>query len=152
MVSIEARAIIPARASEAYRVLADYRRHRPHILPRPPFEGLEVLQGGVGAGTRIKVTTRVLGQQHKAMLDVTEPEPGRVLEECDAASGLVTRFSVEPLTDETSVVEIHAVWPKASTLEQRIEGRIAAAFLPDAYRRELRNLCGYLVTGRLHAR
>jgi hypothetical protein len=152
MVSIEARAIIRARAHEAYRVLADYRRHRPHILPRPPFEGLEVLQGGVGAGTRIKVTMRVLGQQHKAILDVTEPEPGRVLEERDAASGLVTRFSVEPLTAESAVVEIQTNWPKAATLEQRIEARMAAAFLRNAYRRELGNLCAYLVEGRVYAR
>ncbi len=56
-VSAERAIAVPAEV--AYRCIADYRQHHPHILP-PIFSDLQVEEGGVGAGTVIAAKAKVV--------------------------------------------------------------------------------------------
>jgi len=53
-----------------------------------------VEEGGVGAGTRTQIETRVLGITKRATHIMREPEPGRVLEEVDVDGFSTTTFVV----------------------------------------------------------
>jgi hypothetical protein len=79
-----------------YAVIADYRRHHPRIVPPEYFLKLEVLEGGVGAGTRTRVRMRVLGTTREFEHVITEPEPGRVLMEADEDGSNATTFTLNP--------------------------------------------------------
>src|SRR5579885_1306861 len=100
--TVAATAVIDAPAPAAYAVIADYRDGHPHILPRPPFVSLDVEEGGVGAGTVIRFRMRMLGTTREMRATVTEPEPGRVLVESDAAGDVVTTFTVDPVGGGTA--------------------------------------------------
>ncbi len=58
---IGAVAFIKARPQKVYAILADYHRHHPLILPKEYFRELDVREGGVGAGTRMRIQMHVLG-------------------------------------------------------------------------------------------
>src|SRR5215467_9777823 len=88
---------IEAPASRVYSIIADYNEHHPRILPPEYFKSLEVEEGGVGAGTRIHVTMRVMGTTITFRHIVSEPEPGRVLVESDAERNSATFFTVDPV-------------------------------------------------------
>ena len=75
-VRASAEQIIPAPAGEVYELLADYRVGHQSILP-PAFSHYAVLEGGTGAGTRIRFRFRLGGRSLEAEGVVTEPEPGR---------------------------------------------------------------------------
>jgi hypothetical protein len=93
-----ASALIQAPPQELYAIIADYRQGHPQILPKPPFVSLAVEEGGMGAGTVIRVQMRVLGQIQTFRAVISEPEPGRVLVETND-NGYVTTFTVEPRAD-----------------------------------------------------
>lgn len=94
--SFSATAVLDAPPDDVYRIIADYRDGHTRIIPRPPFETLEIEEGGFGAGTVIRVHVRVLGRAQTYRAIVTEPDPGRVLVETND-TGYVTTFFVEPL-------------------------------------------------------
>lgn len=91
-------ALIPAPADTLYRIIADYHAGHPRIIPRPPFVGLDVVEGGIGDGTVIRVKIRVLGTVQTYHATITEPEPGRTLVETND-TGSVTTFTVDPRGD-----------------------------------------------------
>src|SRR5512134_2276283 len=93
----EASAVIDAHPQEVYAILSDYRTGHPAILPSPYFTGLVVEKGGQGAGTLAHTTMKVLGVRREYHLAVTEPEPGRVLQETDLAAGVTTKFTIDAL-------------------------------------------------------
>jgi hypothetical protein len=142
-------AIIDSPANEVYGVLADYRDGHPHILPRQFFSSLDVLSGGHGTGTRFRVGTRVLGIERTLEMDVTEPEPGRLLRETEPATGLQTSFLVEPLDHgRRSRVTISTAWEPKPGIAGRIE-RIAAPWLLRwVYRAELSELARFMAARR----
>ena len=88
-------ALIEAPAQDLYAIIADYHDGHPQILPKPPFVALEVEEGGIGEGTLIRVSMRVMGRLQTFRAAITEPEPGRVLAETND-TGYVTTFTVEP--------------------------------------------------------
>lgn len=109
-----ASAYVPAPPPPVYAILADYREGHPHILPERYFSDLVVEQGGVGAGTRIRFRMHVLGRARTMRAEVSEPEPGRILEEKDPDTGAVTTFTVEPATGgEGAMVTIETRWQGA---------------------------------------
>jgi hypothetical protein len=90
--------LLNAPADVIYHCLADYREHHRAaadggFLP-PTFTRLDVLQGGVGAGTVMRFTTSVGGRSVTRTQQVSEPEPGRVLVERGDGEGSV--FTVQP--------------------------------------------------------
>jgi hypothetical protein len=131
------RARVAAPASRVYGILRDYRTHHPNILPKPPFVGLAVVEGGVGAGTVIDVSVRMVGGTQVLRMVVSEPEPGRVLAE-SAVDGAVTRFVVEPVETSSCDVTIETRWPTKRLLRNLM--------VAPAYRKELRLLDAYART------
>ena len=88
--------VIPTRPETVYAVLADYRVLHPAILPKKYFEGLNVLSGGNGAGTLAEIRMNVFGAARVFLMEITEPEPGRLLKETDTEQGVETLFKIEP--------------------------------------------------------
>jgi hypothetical protein len=86
--------LIHAPAEKIYKIIADYRNMHPLILPKPYFLSLHLEEGGFGEGTIVSFTMRLLGQTRSFRALISEPEPGRVLQETDADSGVATRFAV----------------------------------------------------------
>jgi hypothetical protein len=87
--------VLNAPADVLYHCLSDYREHHRvgGFLP-PAFTDLQVLRGGVGAGTLIRFTAVVAGRAQTRTQEVSEPEPGRVLVEWGDGEG--STFTVEP--------------------------------------------------------
>lgn len=142
--AFSASALIPAPPQDVYAVFADYHHSHPQILPQPPFAGLTVEQGGVGAGTVIMAHMRVLGQTQHFRATVTEPEPGRVLVET-TDTGYITTFQVEPRANGTqSYVTITTELTGRAGLAGAIEGWLVARLLRPAYVRELANVAAFV--------
>lgn len=143
---------IQATPADAYGAIADYRRHHPRIVPPEYFPRLEVLEGGVGAGTRTRVEMRVLGATRLFEQVVTEPEPGRVLMEENTDGSAVTTFTVEPAGEGGSTrVTITTELPARPGLPGFLERLFTRAMLPRIYRRELSLLAEYLARQRAAA-
>ena len=142
---ISERAIIPAPAQAVYATIADYHNGHPAILPKPWFQDLVVEQGGVGAGTVIRFTMRVLGSMHTLRAKITEPVPGRVLVETND-TGSVTTFTVTPAAGSSaSEVEIATEVPVRPGIAGALERLATKAILRRIYPRELELLA------KLHA-
>ncbi len=93
---VTASALIPAPAQQIYALIADYHVGHPSILPKPYFLSLDVIKGGVGAGTVITFQMQLMGRVQTFHGVVSEPEPGRVLVETYSNPDSVTTFTVEP--------------------------------------------------------
>lgn len=89
---VEARGRIPATPAQVYALLADYHQGHPSILPKPYFTRLTVEAGGQGAGTVFSFDMEVMGTKQSGRMTVSEPDPGRVLQEEDPQAGTVTQF------------------------------------------------------------
>ena len=140
-------AIIHAPPVRVYGIIADYRVHHPRIVPPEYFSKVEVEAGGVGAGTRIQVETRVLGRTQQFVHNIREPEPGRVLEEVDASGFSTTRFTVEPAEQgASSSVTIETTFRVRAGPLGVIERAMTAAILRRIYRKELARLEQYAST------
>lgn len=127
--------VIEAPPEAVYAVLADYNISHPAILPKHVFSGLVVEQGGVGAGTVVRVTMAAMGTKQELHVIVSEPEPGRVLIESDPQTGMTTTFTVEPLeAGRHSQVTIAADAPASPGLEGWVERMVTPALLWDELR------------------
>ena len=145
--SVAASAIIRAPAPRVYGILADYRRHHPHIVPPEYFRKIEVEEGGVGAGTRTQVETRVLGITKRATHIIREPEPGRVLEEVDVDGFSTTTFVVDPVDDGGSAkISIRTTFAVRSGLLGALERLLTASVLRRIIAKELGRLGNYAAT------
>ena len=113
-ITVVAERLMHAPAPVVYHCLADYQAHHRagEFLP-PAFTELQVLRGGVGAGTVIRFTTTMAGRSVTRTQEVSEPEPGRVLVERGDGEG--STFTVEP-RGERALVRIESV-VRASGLE-----------------------------------
>ncbi|HEX6069335.1 MAG TPA: SRPBCC family protein [Longimicrobiaceae bacterium] len=140
--AVSATALIPAAPPDVYAILADYREGHDRIIPRPPFVSLEVEQGGVGAGTVIRVRLRLLGRVVAYRAVVTEPVPGRILAETNE-NGYMTSFTVER-TEEGGVsrVTIATETPRRGRVATALERWLLTRLLRPVYVRELELLAG----------
>jgi hypothetical protein len=138
--SVAASAELAASAAACYAVIADYRNGHPQIVPPSVFGAIEVEEGGVGAGTRIRVAVRGVGGTRTLRLAVTEPEPGRVLAEHDVEAGTVTHFTVDPVSAGRSRVTIRTDFIQPPGLRAALEGWITRRVLPRVFREELARL------------
>jgi len=138
---ISASALVQAPAEQVYAILADYRDGHPSILPKKYFLGLDVEEGGVGAGTRISYQMRAFGSTRTAHAEITEPEPGRVLVETDPENGTVTTFTVDPQRGgKGAKVTIATELTPRGGVFGRLEGMMATRFLERVYAQELHQL------------
>ncbi|NIP83337.1 MAG: hypothetical protein GWM90_30570 [Gemmatimonadetes bacterium] len=139
---ISASARIPASASTVYRLIADYRDGHGRILPRPPFESLEVEKGGYGDGTIIRVRMKVLGRVRTFRAMVTEPEPGRTLVETND-TGYVTTFVVDPVEGGREArVTLASDMRGRGRLRGAIEKLLLGPMLRGTFEKELALLAG----------
>jgi hypothetical protein len=135
-----ASALVPSPPGAVYAILADYRNGHPRILPPKYLSSLEVERGGVGAGTVIRFRLHGFGPTREVRAEITEPEPGRVLEERDVETGAVTRFTVEPESDGRRCrVTITTEWSTPG-LRGHVERLLAPPLLRRVYAEELERL------------
>jgi hypothetical protein len=135
--------IVDSPAGEVYTILADYRHHHPHILPKPYFPKLEIEEGGYGTGTVMQVHTQAFGNRRVYHMRVSEPEPGRVLAETDMETGLETTFTVTPVENQQSEVTIATRWQSQPGINGLIERLVVPFFMKRIYRQELQQLAEY---------
>jgi hypothetical protein len=135
--SFSASALITSSPRDVYVIIADYQNGHPRILPKPPFVSLEVEQGGIGAGTVIRVRMRVFGKPQTFRAVVTEPKPGRTLVETND-TGYITTFTVEPREEGNhSFVTIATEFPLNTGIMERW---FVKRTLRPVYLRELKQL------------
>ena len=136
--------VINASPDQVYAILADYDEGHQAILPRRYFKDMRVVAGGTGEGTKIVVDMDVLGNKATFNLTVSEPEPGRVLQEADEAAGITTIFTVDPVNDgQQAKVEIRSTNPAKPGLLGRLEQMVVTAVTKRIYREELTQLSEY---------
>jgi hypothetical protein len=143
-ITIQAAALIDAPAKRVYDIIADYRNGHPHILPKSFFTALEVEKGGVGAGTVVRVGSKLFGRQYSMRVEVSEPIPGCLIAERDLDSELVTTFRVSPEhRGHHAHVTIMTEMPKSPGIKGMIEGWLLPRTLQKVYVEELRQLAEY---------
>src|SRR4051812_45931196 len=135
---VSAQLLIRAPADDVYGYLADYRQHHPNILP-PAISGFVLEEGGVGAGTVFRVNVTAGGRIRSYHMDVSEPEPGRVLVESDRDSTLTTTFTVIP-DAQGALTRIETRWQGARGIGGFFEGLFAPRVASRIYLEELRRL------------
>jgi hypothetical protein len=138
---VSASAIIPARRERVYSLLANYTDGHPRILPRQ-FTSLVVEEGGVGAGTMIRVHMSFFGKKQTYRAAISEPEPGRVLVETNLeANSWVTTFTVNPgSAPADSNVTISTELPVRGGFRGFLERKFSSLLLRPLYVKELENL------------
>ena len=70
-------------------------------------------------------------------MKVSEPEPGRVLQEEDAATGVLTTFTVDALNDTQARVTIATTARSSSGLKGWLEKMTTPGIMRRIYRQEL---------------
>jgi uncharacterized protein YndB with AHSA1/START domain len=140
-IQVEAQRDIAAPAELVYRLIADHDRHHPYFLP-PAFSDFQIESGGVGEGTvtRFKITAG--GRTRSYHMDVTEPEPGRVMRESDRESSLVTTWTVEP-QGSSARVHLQTTWEGAGGIGGFFERMFAPRVMRGLYQDELERLNQY---------
>jgi hypothetical protein len=132
--------IINSPTGIVYSIIADYNDAHPKILPNPPFVSLEVVKGGVGAGTEMIVGMEMFRKVQTFRAVVTEPEPGRTLVET-TDTGYKTTFSVEPENDgKKSLVTFTTELVGNPGILKRLEFWLTSKLLRPVYKKELQNL------------
>ncbi|MFL5538383.1 MAG: SRPBCC family protein [Longimicrobiaceae bacterium] len=144
---VEAAAEIEAPAERVYGIVADYRVGHPCIIPKSFFDGIEVEEGGYGAGTRIRVGVHLAGRKSSFRADVTEPEPGRVLVETDVTGGPVTTFTVDPLGPARCRMTISTRLQRRGEPAGWLERWFMIRFLGRVYAEELKLLAAVAAEG-----
>lgn len=145
--TVSATQVIHAPAARVYAIIADYRVHHPRIVPPEYFTKIEVEAGGIGAGTRTRVETRVLGQTKRFVHLIREPEPGRILDEVDVDGFSVTRFTVDPAEQGKSAsITIQTTFRVRTGPLGALERAVTAAMLRRIYKKELARLEQYAAT------
>ena len=139
LVSAERRVSAPA--ATVYSYIADMREHHPRYLP-PAFSDFQVESGGVGAGTITRFNVTAGGRTRQYRMQVTEPEPGRIITESDSGSSLVTTYTVTP-EDGASRVRISTTWEGAGGVGGVFERLFAPRVMRGIYADELERLDAY---------
>jgi hypothetical protein len=150
---VKASRIVDARPETIYAILRDYRVGHLAILPKPYFASMTVESGGQGAGTVVNVEMQVMGVERCFRLIVTEPEPGRILQEEDSEADIITTFTVEPVGDGSqSMVTIASVAATQTGFTGMMERLLNPLITRHIYNQELENLALVVQQQRVAAR
>ena len=139
-IRVAASADIDAPAATIYDIISDYKNGHPLILPKESFRDLVVEEGGKGEGTVIRFITHAGGQDRHMHARVVEPEPGKVLEEHDLDSDLITTFTVTPLGENQARVQIATEQSTSKGLRGMVEQVMVPRLLMGIYEKELKQL------------
>lgn len=145
VIEVVAEGDVAAPPATVYQWLADYGGVHPRLLPEA-FSGYQVDEGGTGAGTVVSFTVTVGGRSRQYRMQVSEPEPGRVLRETDSGSSLVTDFTVSP-QGAGSRVRISTTWQGSGGIGGFFERRFAPGALRRLYADELGRIAAYARQG-----
>lgn len=145
MINVIASAVIDASPEAIWDVFSDYEVAHMAILPKPYFAGMDVLEGGQGAGTVIDVHMDVFGNKKTYHMEVTEPEPGRLLAETDYNTGERTHFILEPLGNgRQTKVTIDSKFNVSPGFAGKFERLITPPITRHIFKKELANVAAYL--------
>lgn len=140
--------VIDAPPAAVYAVFADYHHSHAAVLPKQYFTKMTVEKGGEGAGTEVTVHMRVFGTKVTYHMVVTEPEPGRVLQEEDKAAGVVTTFTVDPVNEgQAAKVTLYTRAQTAPGLRGFIEKLITPPISRKIYNEELDLVAAFVKKG-----
>lgn len=139
-ITVSAEGDVHAPPDRVYRILANYRDHHPHILPSA-FTSFTVEEGGVGTGTMIRFSVRAGGRTQHFHQRIEEPEPGRVMQECEIGRDFVTTFTVDP-SGTGSRVTMETTWTSGGA-RGFVERILAPRLLRPIYEEELTKLDRY---------
>src|SRR3954454_18190648 len=110
-----------------FAAVADYVKVRPSILP-PEITDFEVLEGGIGAGTRFTYNLHATKKRVRHVeAAVTEPVSGKQLLEDDGNSSLAVTWNVDPSGAGGSRVTVRVTWQGATGIGGFFERRFAPA-------------------------
>lgn len=141
LVHAEAEGVVDAAPDQVYAFLADYRQSHPRVLPPDNFLDYRVVEGGRGSGTVISLRVKAGGRERAYRMRVSELEPGRVLQERDTGSSLVTTFTIAPGDGgQRAAVRIATEWEGAAGIGGFFERTFAPMALRRIYAKELRLL------------
>lgn len=130
---------IGASVDVVWAALADYAGARPRVLTSH-FSEYEVLEGGVGAGTRVHWKLAATSKRVRDCL-VEVSSPGEhVLVEKDANSSMVTTWTVRGSGKDNSTVSVETVWNGAGGVGGFFERTFAPGGLRKIYDEVLANL------------
>jgi hypothetical protein len=105
----------------------------------------ETHPGGIGAGTVVITDMEVYGTKRTFRLKVTEPQPGRVLAEEDAAAGTTTTFTVEPVGDGSQARVTIATYARVGPgFSGWMERMLNPYLMRKIYNEELQQLANYV--------
>jgi hypothetical protein len=135
---------IDAPAATVYATFANYHVGHQAVLPRPPFITMTVDKGGIGAGTIVTTSMKLLGRVQTFTAEIDEPVPGRILRETVPASSLVTTFEVEPLGPASCQLTIRTEIPVLWGVLGKIQGALVARLLLPVYREEITRVAAYV--------
>lgn len=145
LIHVEYSDVVPASAEEVYAILRDFEVKHPAILPKPYFDKVEVLEGGQGEGTVYLLEMNVFGARTKNRMEVSEPEPGRVLMERDPTAGLTTLMRVEPVNGgQASRVTIKTDFTASPGWRGFMEKLMNPPITRHIYKKELQKLADYV--------
>ena len=139
---------IHAPSRVVYDIIADYRDGHPRILPPQYFGRLDVLEGGRGAGTKIRFEMMAFGRTTVSHATVSEPIPGQELHET-LETGILTTFRVDSLTGDSCRVTITTTYSKPGLLGW-VDRFLAPSYLRRVYEAELA-LLARVATDRVRA-
>ena len=129
-VTVAAERRIDRPPDEVFAALADYRNVRPRVLTGH-YRDYEVRDGGSGAGTRVHwILQPTRRRVRDCLVEVSEPEPGQLVER-DVNSTLTTTWTVQPLGEDASWVQVQTTWQGAGG----IAGFFERTFAPAGMRR-----------------
>lgn len=141
---------IPAPPAAVYAIIADYKVGHPAILPKPTFGNLTVEAGGFGAGTVIRFPMEIMGSKVAFHMDVTEPEPGKLLRETDRATGVYTDFLFTPQANGSQTqLTFTTYMPQKPGLGGLLEKWLTPPVMRRIYKQEMENITAYLQRGKV---
>jgi hypothetical protein len=148
---VQESSLIEAPADLVYNLIADYKQHHGNIIPPAMFGGMKVVKGsGVGNGTRIACTFRILGKEDTLIMDVSELKGGngeRIIQEIDSKARNITQFIVEEESSDTCKVTICTdVMRQEGWIAGAIDQFVCTAIMKSWYKKELVQLNEYAQT------
>jgi uncharacterized protein YndB with AHSA1/START domain len=139
-IAVEVEQTYNAPPEAVFGALADYAGVRESILA-PEFTDFRVVEGAVGAGTRITYNLHATKKRVRQVdAAVSEPVAGQQLLERDNNSTLTVLWEVAPVSTGRSQVTVRVNWQGAGGIGGFFERRFAPAGIQRIYRTELDNL------------